>query len=264
MRAFLLSSLSAALLSACSHYQYVTINAPGTERNSNQEFFEEDDSVRIQYNFYGPDAPINLVIENKTNVPVYVDWSRSALIVNDKAISYVSNVVPIEGTYNGSTVNWGYPGYTSSSGSIYATATLPDNVSFIPPKSYINKSPMSVTNQLMVAPDSAFRMERMTLNDGSIIRVRHALFTEQSSPLHFKSYLTLTFGDRSEKTVAYQRSFYISEVYDSGTDPETFLENRERGDQFYLRESTGAGSGFAVVAGIALLSAASMGPQNNK
>jgi hypothetical protein len=81
-------------------------------------------------------------------------------------------------------------------------------------------------------------------------------FTEQSSPLRFKSYLTITFGDQDSKTLAYQRSFYISEVYDTPTDPETFLLNRARSDQFYVRESSGIGQGFGVVAGIALLSTA--------
>ncbi len=256
MRAFLLFILLTALITSCSRYQYVTINGSDIKSNNNHEFVEENDSVRIQYTFNGHDAPINLIVENKTSVPIIIDWSRSALIVNDKAISYVSNVVPIEGTFNGSSISWDHSGYANSSGSVYAMAILPDNVSFIPPNSYINKSPMSVTNQLMVAPDSAFHTDKMTLSGGLIVKVRHALFTEQSSPLRFKSYLTLTFGDQTNKTVAYQRSFYISEVYDTGTDPETFLVNRKRGDQFYVKESTVIGQGFGVVAGVALLSTA--------
>jgi hypothetical protein len=256
MREFLPFILLIIFISSCSHYQYVTIDASDLKRTDKQEFVEENDSVRIQYSFDGPDAPINLIVENKTDAPIFIDWSRSALIINDKAISYMSNVVPIEGTFNGSAISWNHGDYAVSSGSISATATLPANISFIPPKSYINKTPMSVTNQLMTAPDSAFHTERITLYDGYIVKVRHAVFTEQSSPLRFKSYLTITFGDQDSKTLAYQRSFYISEVYDTPTDPETFLLNRARSDQFYVRESSGIGQGFGVVAGIALLSTA--------
>lgn len=256
MRAFLSFSLVIILTSSCSHYQYITINAHDIKSNDKHEFIEENDSVSIRYSFYGPDAPINLVVENKTDVPIFIDWSRSALIVDDKAISYMSNVIPIEGSLNGSSISWDQNGYVTSSGSVYATATLPDNISFIPPGSYIDKNPMSVTNQLMTVPDSAFHTEKISLSNGSFIKVRHALFTEQSSPLRFKSYLTLTFGDQNSKAVAYQRSFYISELYDTPTDPETFLTNRERDDQFYVKESSGMGQGFGVVAGVALLSAA--------
>jgi hypothetical protein len=88
----------------------------------------------------------------------------------------MSNVVPIEGTFNGSAISWNHGDYAVSSGSISATATLPANISFIPPKSYINKTPMSVTNQLMTAPDSAFHTERITLYDGYIVKVRHAVY----------------------------------------------------------------------------------------
>jgi hypothetical protein len=256
MRAFLSFSLLFILISSCSHYQYITINASDFTRNDKDEFVEEHDSVRIRYSFSGPDAPINLVVENKTDVPIFIDWSRSALIVDNKAISYMSRVIPIEGSFSGSSISWDHSGYATSSGSVYATATLPDNLSFIPPGSYIDKNPMSVTNQLITVPDSSFHTEKISLYNGSFIKARHALFTEQSSPLHFKSYLTLSFGDQGSKTVAYQRSFYISEVYDTPTDPETFLTNRERGNRFYVKESSGMGQGFGLVAGVALLSAA--------
>jgi hypothetical protein len=257
MRASLLFALLAIFISSCSRYQYVTINGSDLKRNDKQEFVEENDSVRIQYNFNGPDAPINLSIENKTDAPIHIDWSRSALIVNDKAISYMSNIVPIEGAFSGSSVGVNHGEYSASSGSIYAKATLPDNLGFIPPRSYINKNPMSVTNQFVVAPDSVYHNEKITLYGGSLTKVSHASFTEQSSPLRFKSYLTLIFGDQNNRPVAYQGSFYISEIYNSGTDPETFLSGHgERGDQFYVRESTGFGRGFGVVAGVALLSTA--------
>src|ERR1700755_984530 len=89
MRPLLLFILLTSLISSCIQYQYVTIDGSG-DRTDAQEFFEENDSVRIQYNFNGPDAPVNVIIDNKTDAPIYIDWSRSALIINDKAISYMS------------------------------------------------------------------------------------------------------------------------------------------------------------------------------
>ena len=260
MRPLLLFILP-SLISSCIHYQYVTIDGSGMKTDA-QEFFEENDSVRVQYNFNGPDAPVNVMIENKTSTPIYIDWSRSALIINDQAISYMSKVVPIEGTFGNSSGGSNYGWYANTSGSVYATATLPDNLDFIPPASYISKTPMSVTNRFMVAPDSALHTEKVILSDGSFTKASHASFTEQSSPLHFESYLTLIFAGQSNKTVAYRCSFYISEIYNTITDPETFLNNRERGNQFYVTESTGMGQGFGVVAGIALLSTAAAFHQN--
>jgi len=113
------------------------------------------------------------------------------LIINDKAISYVQNTVPIVGAFQGAVVNrnsYKPNTYSSSSGTINAKATLPDKLDFIPSQSYITKTPMGVTNQLIYnVPDSAFRREKITLFEGSFAAAKHASFTETSSPLRFKS-----------------------------------------------------------------------------
>jgi hypothetical protein len=113
------------------------------------------------------------------------------LIINDKAISYVQNTVPIVGAFQGAVVNrssYKPNTYSSSSGTINAKATLPDKLDFIPPQSYITKTPMGVTNQLIYnVPDSAFRREKIILFEGSFAAAKHASFTETSSPLRSKS-----------------------------------------------------------------------------
>src|SRR5205814_10416655 len=101
-----------------------------------------------QYNFNGKDAPVNLTIQNKLNVPVYIDWRKSALIINDKAISYVPTMAPITGTINASSYNWNRSFYTSN-GSINAAVALSYQLDIIPPQTYITKSPLGVTNQLI-------------------------------------------------------------------------------------------------------------------
>src|SRR5438045_9585163 len=106
MRIFLLIILLTGLFTSCSRYQYVTITSSDIRKNDKQEFVIENDSIRIQYNFNGADAPINIAIENRIDVPLYIDWPQSALIINNKAISYVPYTVRIEGVFNGSTILW--------------------------------------------------------------------------------------------------------------------------------------------------------------
>ncbi len=262
MRTSLFISITVIIFTSCSRYQYVTISGSDIKKNDKQEFVVENDSIRIQYNFNGHNAPINLTIQNKLNVPVYIDWQQSALIINDKAISYMPNTVPIEGAFNGATVNWNSyrpnSSYSTTSGTINAKAILPDKLDFIPPQSYIAKNPMGITNQLIEnIPDSAVQQVKLTLAGGSYARATHAAFTETSSPLRFKSYLTLIIGEQTARPVAYQHSFYISEVYTTELDPGSFWFNSEyRGNQYYVTETTGFGKGFAIVAGVALLTTA--------
>ena len=265
MRIFLLVILLTGFLTSCSRYQYVTIAGSNIRKNDKQEFVIENDSIRIQYNFNGADAPINITIENKLDVPLYVDWQQSALIINTKAISYVPNTVPIEGVFNGSTVSWNPGGYSNSSGAIDAKAILPDKFDFVPPRSYIIKNPMGVTNLFISdVPDSVFHQERVRLGDGSLAVIKHAVFAETFSPLQFKNYVTLIFGEKHAKTIAYPHSFYISEIYTTGLDPETFwIGTQYRGNQYYVKETTGFGKGFGVVAGVALLTTAAALEQKN-
>lgn len=266
MRAILLVfPLTVFILSSCSRYQYVTVKGVDINQNEQQEFVVDNDTVMIRYNFNGLNAPINITIENKLNVPVYIDWRQSALIINDKAISYVPNTVPLTGTITGSSVNWNRSNTSTSSGNIEVKAMLNDDLGFIPPRSYINKNPMGVTNKFFSPLDSAFRHEKLKLNNGfPYARVKHATFSEQSSPLQFRSYLTIIIGDQTAKPVSYDQTFYISDIYATELKPKTFWTNRRsKGNQYYVKETTGFGKGFGVVAGVATFSAIGVLEQRN-
>src|SRR5215831_12435682 len=104
---------------SCSVYQYGTIGSTGLHLNEKNEFVAENDSLRIQYNFSGEDAPVKLMIWNKLDKPIYVDWQHSALVVNNKSISYSDKPVYIDGTIS-------RPGSSTSARSLIATASLPE------------------------------------------------------------------------------------------------------------------------------------------
>lgn len=254
-------SVMLVLCISCARYQYSTISSAGVAMNDKQEFIAENDSLLILYNFNGANAPIHITIQNKLQVPVYVDWQRSALIVNDKAISYMPSELKIDGGFGGSSYNYGNrgSGYSVSGGHIHATASLPPSVDFIPPQSYLTKNPMGVTNKFIESvPDTAFRRVNYQFAEGFLTPVKMANFTEATSPLRFRSYLTLKVGD-STKSVTYEHSFYLSELITSSYGPETvWLSQAYRGNQFFIREVTGYGkamTGFGVIAGAAVYTA---------
>jgi hypothetical protein len=244
---------------SCNRYQYTTISSSGTPMNDKLEFVSENDSLRLLYNFNGVDGPINITIQNKLQVPVYIDWQRSALVVNGHAISYVPSEMKIQGGFNGSSYNYNSRGssYGATSGSLHATANLPTTKDFIPPQSYFTKSPMGVTNKLIEnVPDTAFHKVNFTMMDGYSVPVKMATFTEATSPLRFRSYLTLMVGDSTNKPVAIEHSFYVSELINTTRSPQDiWLTSAYRGNQFYIKEPTGYGkamAGFGVIMGSAV------------
>ena len=245
---------------SCSRYQYTTLNSSSVAMNDKLEFVSENDSLRIVYNFNGQNAPINITIQNKLHVPVYIDWQRSALVVNDKAISYMPAEMNIQGGFYTHSYNYGNRGsnYAVTSGHINATASIPPTMDFIPPQSFIAKSPLGVTNKLIEnVPDTAYHKVNYTMIDGYSVPVKVATFNEASSPLRFRSYLTFMVGDSTTKPVAVEHTFFVSELITTTHDPQSiWLTSAYRGNQFYVREQTGYGktmTGFGVILGSAVV-----------
>jgi hypothetical protein len=253
------------LLASCSRFQYATINSTDIKTNDKMEFTAENDSFRLVYNFNGENAPINITVQNKMNVPVYIDWQKSALIVEDKAISYVPSEVPIQGSFHGSTWSTNTSrgsSLGSSSGHIYARAEVPQQIAFLPPGSYVTKAPMGVTNRFIESvPDTAWHKIKLTDPYGITVPVKRAAFTQESSPLRFKSYLTVMIGAEQAKPVVFENSFYINELITANQPLDgVLLTQAYEGNRYYVKEATGfaaAATGFGVIAGVAAIAALS-------
>jgi len=244
MGKFLLLYGAVLLFASCGTWQYVTVNSSTVSKNEKLEFVIENDSMQLVYNFHGANAPVNITVHNKLNVPMYIDWQRSAIIVNEKANSYVPDKVQIEGAFNGTTSTYNVPayrsktypynsGYASTSGSIYARADVPEQIAFVPPQTYVTKTPTGVTSQYIHVSDTAYHKIKYKLVEGTTVPAKKATFTESTSPLKFKSYLTLIIGETG-KPVVYEHSFYISELLT--TTQGIWQANVYRGNQFYVTD----------------------------
>ncbi|AEW00941.1 hypothetical protein A4D02_13370 [Niastella koreensis] len=220
---------------SCTTFQYVTVSSTGIAKNNRNEFVVENDSLRLIYNFSGQNGPIKISIYNKLDVPVYIDWQRSAVIVNDKTMPYVPGEVQIEGSYSGSTYTSRFSHYGSSSGNISATAYLPTTVDFIPPKASINKTTINITSGYnSYIPDADFQKAKYQILNGFTANVKKAAFTEGNSPLHFRSFISYSVGESTDRLYTFEHSFFVSEVMSSGSSPEMlFINVGSRGDQYY-------------------------------
>lgn len=247
---------------SCNRYQYVTIESQHAKSNAGQELVMENDSFNITYNFYGRNIPIEMKILNKLNKPVYVDWKRSSLIVDGKAVSYMPENLNIAGSSTGSSVAW-TKDMASHTASFAASAALPVDWQLIPPQSHIIRMPLGVTSGLRV-PDSQFVRAKVALNDGFKKSVKKAEFTFDNTPLRFKSFLTFQVGDGvAQQMVFYEHEFYVSRVVSSNVYPGHFILGREKqGNQSYLQYSTGAGVGILTGVLVVGVVAAVVGSEN--
>ena len=66
----------------CFQYQYVSVES-NLNKNENDEFVEENDTVVMKYNFTGMDFPMTITVFNKLQQPLYFDLGKSTVIMND-------------------------------------------------------------------------------------------------------------------------------------------------------------------------------------
>ena len=157
MRNLLYLFVFAALLlglSACSSYYYSMLNSndPVGEKNERGDFVQENDTVRISYRFWGENAPVTITIYNKLDEPLYVDWGRSALIIDDVATTYDPKVASVRGessnVASGSSFHWSD---RSSSGWSYSEGSFSGDVSL--PKGVDTKLVLETTEQALLSAD---------------------------------------------------------------------------------------------------------------
>lgn len=261
MRQFLPLTAIVFLFTSCSTYQYMTVNGKNIAANDKHEFIMENDSVRVKYNFNGKDAPVNVEVLNKLDKPVYVDWGRSALIINGKAISYMPSSVPISGALSSTTASWprtntGFLSSTSE-GNFRGSVEVPKEMDFIPPGTYKTKTPLGVTNVFFPqARENAKRQQvELTTSYTGTAMVRQ--YADSSSPFRFSSYLTLYTEGTPDKPVVLEHEFFVSEIWTTTLAPHNFrFINDKQGDRFYVRTTNSFGKvagGFGILAGIALV-----------
>ncbi|MVN90707.1 hypothetical protein [Mucilaginibacter aquatilis] len=267
------------IFSSCSRYQINLISSTNTTKEEDTGIFNfENDSVKISYSFYGPNAPVSIKVYNKLDKPIYVDWQRSALIIGDKAISYTPGKIDISGTIDARTDNYNYgnrglifsnPSYTT--GQINAVANLPKDLSFLPPHTQSTNTSLVLTKAFLDIPQEQFTQEVLDYKDNYLykqISIKAATFDKANTPLLFKSYLTLYMVNGTEAhPVAYSQEFFVSKTYTTIDNPKNLLLfKNERGDYFFNKKATkyqgvvgGITVGAIAVAGLAIYTSGNSG-----
>lgn len=254
-------------LSACSSYFYSSLSSsdPVGEMNERNEFVQENDSVSITYSFNGENAPVKISIYNKLDEPLFVDWQRSALIVGDVSTSYFHENATIKGKTESHSTGEAYKlsrRYTltdnSSSGSFSGEVQMPKGVESIPPKSRIESVMLELDNlSFKDIPNHEYEKQPFAKSNSELVSLRVREYTEEDSPLRFRSYLALytTYpnGDKKEYR-SFERSFYLSTLVKAGNvAPSNFLAiQKGDGNYFYVHDYKKGRNAGLIIGAVAI------------
>jgi len=237
-------------LSSCMHYQLVSIDSK-MQKTDNKEFIFENDTMVIYYNFYGINCPVSIRVFNKLESPLYIDWSKSAAIFSDKTDGYYSENALISATIDG--VSYG----NSTSGNINGVIYKNERVSFIAPKSFINRNTTSLCCSFFKPVGNSSEISLQT-NNGPFPADRY-VYNDESSMFKFRSFLTFSTKEDMSSPIYFERTFWASEIINTGNNPESLLYKPS--NRFYMKKTTGFGKfmGCTIIA-VTLIALAALSP----
>lgn len=239
--------------SSCATYQLATINSSIKDEQT-KTFTAENDTVKITYAFNGEQGPVQIGIYNKLQTPLYVDWNKSALIVNGDRKSYSGKNAVLSAQVDGTESR--FMSSVSQTGTINGTIISNEASGFIPPQAWAKESQLTLGQKAFPLPASTGRDKKKV----SGIIVDAYAYTREQSPLTFRSFITLSTHADLSSPVFFDHEFWVSEVVQTSTKPKNFPVQPDR---FHIVESK-EGTEFLVVAGavgLAVIMYSAMSPQ---
>ena len=224
MKSFFFLSL-VSLCTSCATYQYATISSSLKNEDSNA-FEIENDTVKISYDFTGEQGPVKISIYNKLNTPLYVDWSRSALIVGDVRTTYYNKNATITADM---TTSGSRGSMLSRTSSLEGRIITDQAISFIPPKSWAKEHQRNLSSQPFNLP--ATYPKQNERRNGLI--VASFKYDPENTPFNFRSFLTISTHQDLSSPSYFDHSFWVSEIIQTMISPHTFSP---KGDQFYIKK----------------------------
>ena len=193
MRNLLYLFVFAALLlglSACSSYYYSMLNSNDPVGRRMREVILCRKTIRYVSLIVSGERTPRLLLPFIINwMNLYVDWGRSALIIDDVATTYDPKVASVRGesssVASGSSFHWSdrsSSGWSYSEGSFSGDVSLPKGVEFIPPHSKLVNTPLQLANfPFNEIPKEEYVKEQMTTKANTTVNIRVKDFTEEDS-----------------------------------------------------------------------------------
>jgi hypothetical protein len=201
------------------------------ETTPNKAFIFENDTMRIQYRFDGFYCPVKIEIFNKLTSPLYVDWAKSSVILNGSSRSLWKDESEIELVTNGLDLKEGKSTFSTDAIS-KGTMKRKEQISYIPPNSYIAKTPPTISPFAFYIPKNSIK-EYVDFNNRIDNRIRKQYsFKSENSPFNFRLHLVLSTSDTFSNPIYFDNYFWAEGLAEGYVNP--LYLNSVKGNQFFI------------------------------
>jgi hypothetical protein len=209
----------AIIVSGCGNYVQVFETKTTNAQTINDKYIFENDSLRIEYDFWAQNGLLSFTIYNKLTKPIYVDWKKSSYVNNGIKLNYWDDTNITKSVGQASTA--GYSGiYTLKNRNFYSTVinstsitSKTERITFIPPKSMFVKNTFKLL-PIMSLPVPNYDQEQLAdiRNKGKLVKTMVKNYDKNNSPLIFRNFFTFSTTESFEREFYVDNEFYISKV----------------------------------------------------
>lgn len=192
------------LLSSCSS-QYVCYVRSNSITSDTTKLTYENDTLKINYNMWANGGKFSFTITNKLNVPIYIDWKKSSLIVGNTSIPYWQDEDKINSNSSGININKERKLSMSNTQSNGVIIHL-DRITFIAPLSNFDVNGFDLSNFTYWGFNEKNGIKDQKKN------ITTWTYTNSNTPLVLRNFITYSLTEKMEKELRIDQSFFIFKV----------------------------------------------------
>jgi hypothetical protein len=200
-------------------------------RTDNEIFYWGNDTVSIRYQFNGNNCPVKIEVFNKLAIPLFVDWSKSSIIIDGFRQSFWKDDAMVNLVTNGLEIREDRT-LTTSNAISRGTIKRKEQVGFIPPNSYVASTPITIRPKFIIpsrnATVSTVEIQTRLFNFPS----EQFSFNADNSPFTFRTYLVLSTSEDFASPFYFDNLFWAESATKTFIKPELLVETKS--NQFFI------------------------------
>ena len=228
--------LISLFVSSCHTYVQVLKVDANLPKEEYGFYYFDNDTIRITYSFWHERGLLTFAVQNKLNIPVYLDWQKSSMVYNSLVRHYWTEgghpwhtVIPHErvlnpffGAYNFGEERLGMERYFSP--------IHHEKNTLIPPGSGVIQGVFLLyRNPIRLPLQTAYKNVPRNDSPNRKTDVYEATFTIGNSPLVFRNFLVFSLSKNSGNPIIVDNTFHIQSVREMDSrhfEKNTVVENQ--------------------------------------
>lgn len=209
---------TALFLISCKSAQIFDTKPISNIREEKDNYVFENDTVRIVYSFWDQQGVLYYTLQNKLNIPIYIDWKKCSFIKNGQKLDYWIDEINSKSESKSKGINYigryygVFEGTTSDKTTTTSKAIKSERIMFISPHSSIEKQEFLLYPFLLKHLDDDAITETIKTHKNRDIPAKTKIYDVSNSPLIFRNFISLSTTENFATEYYIDNGFYVSKV----------------------------------------------------